>query len=123
MDKKKQILVVGESGTVGNEIVEQLIAQGLHVKVWGKDWGDAAEFLHGVEGRKSCYGEALGLGGKQTDRQDETAYLPHSEAGLRDTSTGNYVSAETADTSVADFIKDEGIRAASGGRGNAYKQA
>jgi hypothetical protein len=123
MKGKKQILVAGDSGILGNHIVSQMIAQGLHVKVSGKDWDDAPDFLQGEEGRKSPHGQQLGMGGKQTAAHDETAYLPHTDSRLHDTSTGNYISADKEDTSGENFLKDNSAIASSGGRGNAYKTA
>jgi hypothetical protein len=49
--------------------------------------------------------------------------MPHTNASLYDTSTGNYVSADQEDTTKGNILVDEGIRASSGGRGNAYKKA
>ena len=119
----KRILVVGDSGMTGDRIVSQIISQGLHVKVSGNGWGDAPPLLRTDEGRKSGSDEQLELVGIQTAFQDETAYMPHTNASLYDTSTGNYVSADQEDTTKGNILVDEGIRASSGGRGNAYKKA
>ena len=122
IEGRKKILVVGDSGLSGDRIVSQIISQGFHVKVSGNDWSDTPVFLKTDEGRKSGSDVHMGLGGKLTAMHDETTYMPHSASRLYDT-TGNYVSADQEDTVGGNILRDDGILASSGGRGNAYKKA